>query len=124
MKPPTLCTHYAAPTHHLLESWGDAEAKAGHYSLIQPTINAPFFQTRQAELSLLEWADSENLNRQDANNLIINTLNLHWASDLFAKQNRNTVHLQHFWDMSLHDGVFEMPATAKIGRNQCNGFSC
>jgi len=45
-----LCTH-AAPTHHLLESWGDAEPKQGYYSLIQPTI-APLFQTRQAELSL------------------------------------------------------------------------
>ncbi|MFN0014075.1 MAG: TAT-variant-translocated molybdopterin oxidoreductase, partial [Saprospiraceae bacterium] len=58
-----LCSH-AAPAHHQLESWGDAEPKTGHFSLIQPTI-APLFDTRQAEFSLLEWAESANLNRQD-----------------------------------------------------------
>ena len=46
---------YAAPTHHYLESWGDAEPKAGVYSLIQPTIR-PLFNTRQAEETLLRWA--------------------------------------------------------------------
>jgi molybdopterin-containing oxidoreductase family iron-sulfur binding subunit len=55
-----LC-NYATPTHHFLESWGDAEPKRGHYSLIQPAI-APIFQsvgrhgTRQTEESLLTWA--------------------------------------------------------------------
>ncbi|MCB0631569.1 MAG: TAT-variant-translocated molybdopterin oxidoreductase, partial [Lewinella sp.] len=36
-----LC-QYATPTHHYLESWGDVEAKAGSYSLIQPTISPIF----------------------------------------------------------------------------------
>lgn len=102
-----LCTH-AAPTHHLLESWGDAEPKAGYYSLIQPTIN-PLFKTRQAELSLLEWADSANLNRQDAQPYY-QYLKSHWASDLFARQTKYSTPAA-FWDMSLHDGVFEIPAT-------------
>jgi len=45
-----------APVYHTLESWGDAEPKRGHISLIQPTI-APLFEgTRQAEVSLLSWA--------------------------------------------------------------------
>ncbi len=44
-----------APVHHTLESWGDAEPKKGHISLVQPTI-APLFDTRQGELSLLIWA--------------------------------------------------------------------
>ena len=55
-----LCT-YAAPAHHYLESWGDAEPRRGHYSLVQPTI-APLYRTRQAEETLLRWAGSQNLN--------------------------------------------------------------
>lgn len=101
-----LLCNYAAPTHHLLESWGDVEPKAGQYSLIQPTI-APLFNTRQAELSLLEWADSPNLNRQD-DQPYYQYLKSHWASDLFAKQTQYATPTA-FWDMSLHDGVFEAP---------------
>ena len=102
-----LLCNYSAPTHHLLESWGDVEPKAGQYSLIQPTI-APLFNTRQAELSLLEWADSPNLNRQD-DQPYYQYLKSHWASDLFAKQTQYGTPTA-FWDMSLHDGVFEAPA--------------
>ena len=102
-----LCSH-AAPTHHILESWGDAEPKAGHFSLIQPTI-APLFQTRQAELSLLEWADSQNLNRQD-DQPYYQYLKSHWASEMFALQSKYSTPTA-FWDMSLHDGVFEPPMT-------------
>ena len=100
-----LCT-YAAPAHHLLESWGDAEPKSGHYSLIQPTI-APLFDTRQAELSLLEWADSPNLNRQDEQPYY-QYLKSHWATEMKAKQSKYATGAA-FWDMSLHDGVFEVP---------------
>ncbi|MCB0530906.1 MAG: TAT-variant-translocated molybdopterin oxidoreductase [Saprospiraceae bacterium] len=103
-----LCT-YSAPANHQLESWGDAEPKTGHYSLIQPTI-APLFDTRQAEHSLLEWADSPNLNRQD-DQPYYQYLKSHWASDLFGTQSKYSTPTA-FWDMSLHDGVFEMPASA------------
>lgn len=51
-----LCK-YAVPTHHFLESWGDAEPKAGYFSMMQPTIN-PLFKTRQFQDSLLTWAGS------------------------------------------------------------------
>ncbi|MGL6068671.1 MAG: TAT-variant-translocated molybdopterin oxidoreductase, partial [Sediminibacterium sp.] len=40
-----LCK-YALPDNHFLESWGDAEAKSGYYSFLQPTIY-PLFKTRQ-----------------------------------------------------------------------------
>ncbi|MBK8967519.1 MAG: TAT-variant-translocated molybdopterin oxidoreductase [Lewinellaceae bacterium] len=103
-----LCTH-AAPANHQLESWGDAEPKTGHYSLIQPTI-APLFDTRQAEHSLLEWADSANLNRQDEQPYY-QYLKSHWASELFGSQSKYSTPAA-FWDMSLHDGVFEAPAAA------------
>ncbi|MES2777015.1 MAG: TAT-variant-translocated molybdopterin oxidoreductase [Bacteroidota bacterium] len=52
-----LC-NYAIPTHHYLESWGDAEPKQGHFSLIQPTIN-PLFKTRAWQDSLLKWGSKQ-----------------------------------------------------------------
>lgn len=49
-----LCK-YVLPAPHFLESWGDAEPKAGHVSMMQPTIN-PLFQTRPFQDSLLKWS--------------------------------------------------------------------
>ncbi|MBK7764243.1 MAG: TAT-variant-translocated molybdopterin oxidoreductase [Bacteroidetes bacterium] len=45
----------AAPSHHWLESWGDAEPHTGYFSLMQPTIS-PLFKTRPWEESLLKWS--------------------------------------------------------------------
>lgn len=45
----------SAPVNNYLESWGDAEPRAGYYTIIQPTIN-PVFDTRQAEHSFLKWS--------------------------------------------------------------------
>lgn len=52
-----LC-NYSVPTHHYLESWGDAEPKAGYYAFLQPTI-APLFKTRPYQTSLLKWAGND-----------------------------------------------------------------
>ncbi len=49
-----LCK-YIIPTHHYLESWGDAEPKTGYTSFIQPTIY-PLFKTRSYQTSLLKWS--------------------------------------------------------------------
>lgn len=49
-----LC-QYLIPTHHYLESWGDAEPRSGYYSFIQPTI-FPLFKTRPFQTSLLKWS--------------------------------------------------------------------
>ncbi len=46
-----------APNHHYLESWGDGNAVAGFYTIVQPTIN-PVYNTRQAEQSLLIWSEN------------------------------------------------------------------
>lgn len=43
---------YILPSHHWLESWGDAEPKSGSVSFIQPLIN-PLFKTRAWQSSLL-----------------------------------------------------------------------
>jgi MoCo/4Fe-4S cofactor protein with predicted Tat translocation signal len=45
---------YIIPSHHWLESWGDAEPVSGHVSIIQPLIN-PLFKTRHFQTSLLNW---------------------------------------------------------------------
>lgn len=44
-----------APVPNYLESWGDASAKEGVFTVVQPTIN-PIYNTRQAEQSFLVWA--------------------------------------------------------------------
>lgn len=49
-----LC-QYVIPSHHYLESWGDAEPRTGYVSFIQPTI-APLFKTRAYQTSLLKWS--------------------------------------------------------------------
>ncbi len=46
---------YIIPSHHWLESWGDAEPKAGYISIIQPVIY-PLFKTRNFQTSLLKWS--------------------------------------------------------------------
>ncbi|MGZ5255294.1 MAG: TAT-variant-translocated molybdopterin oxidoreductase, partial [Flavitalea sp.] len=49
-----LC-EYIIPTHHYLESWGDAEPKPGLICFQQPTIY-PLFKTRPFQTSLLRWS--------------------------------------------------------------------
>lgn len=46
-----------ATNQNYLESWGDANTYEGVYSIVQPTIN-PIFNSRQAEQSLLIWANA------------------------------------------------------------------
>ena len=46
---------YILPNHHYLESWGDAEPKAGITCFQQPTI-FPLFKTRPFQTSLLRWS--------------------------------------------------------------------
>ena len=98
---------FIAPINNYLEAWGDAEPKKGHISLIQPTIS-PLFDTRQAELSLLKWAESENL-KADSDQPYFEYLKNLWQTEYFAKQSRFS-DFQKFWDSSLHDGVFEYSA--------------
>jgi ferredoxin-like protein FixX len=127
----TLLCDYATPTHHYLESWGDAEPKRGHYSLIQPAM-APIFATvgrpgtRQAEESLLRWAalvpEAEAAEVDEADDkpfyhekvkakvstVYYDYLKAHWQERLFPQQSSYAT-FQMFWDSALHDGVFETP---------------
>ncbi len=101
---------YVAPANHILESWGDAEAKRGQVTLIQPTISS-IFNTRQAELSLLKWADSANVN-WGAEQPYYEYLKANWQKSFFKPG--KYLAFQSFWDNTLHDGVFggaSAPAT-------------
>ncbi len=51
-----LCK-YVIPSHHWLESWGDAELQTNYISVLQPLIH-PLFKTRQFETSLLQLTGS------------------------------------------------------------------
>ncbi len=101
-----LCTH-AAPTHHFLESWGDAQPQAGKLSLIQPTI-APLFNTRQAEHSLLVWCGTSKLNA-NAEQPYYESLKTTWEEELGGGQTQYLTK-EAFWEMSLHNGVYETPS--------------
>ncbi|MBV9986853.1 MAG: TAT-variant-translocated molybdopterin oxidoreductase [Chitinophagaceae bacterium] len=87
-----LCK-YAVPDHHYLESWGDAEAKTGHFSFLQPTI-FPLFKTRQWQDSLLKWSG--------ATGDYLAYLKNYWGAKVGGESG---------WDKALQDGVIN-PATA------------
>lgn len=83
----TQLVKYVIPDHHYLESWGDAEAKTGYFSFLQPTIN-PLFKTRQWQDSLLKWSGS--------NTDYAGFLKSFWSSKLGGEAG---------WDKILQDGV-------------------
>ncbi|MEK7225215.1 MAG: 4Fe-4S dicluster domain-containing protein, partial [Bacteroidota bacterium] len=90
----SLC-EYVIPNHHYLESWGDAEPKAGVVSFIQPTIY-PLFKTRYYQTSLLKWSGN-NTEYEDY-------FKKYWSDKLGADY--NTI---------LQAGVKETPATVSAG---------
>ena len=91
----SLC-QFIAPDSHFLESWNDAEPKAGFYSLTQPTIST-IFKTRQAQASFLTWA---GLGNDFATYLEVN-----WEKNILKGG-------KVAWKNALHDGVFEPNAVA------------
>jgi MoCo/4Fe-4S cofactor protein with predicted Tat translocation signal len=111
----TLACQYAAPTHNWLESWGDVMPRIGHYSLVQPTIT-PLFETRQAEQSLLMWADACPQTAQPA----YDYLRASWEANQFRKQTTYKT-FQAFWDATLHDGVLKTNETGKASSATISG---
>jgi len=94
---------YVCPDHHFLESWNDAEAYTGMYTLAQPAIR-PIFDTRQAAESLLKWAGIET----DYQTYIKN----YWENNLFSTQDKHLT-FTDFWNHSLQNGVYELDAVVK-----------
>ncbi len=107
----SLC-RVIAPTHHYLESWGDAEAIRGHVSMIQPTI-APLFDTRQREHSLLRWMGSDNL-IFTSDQPYYEYLKARWASLMSSVSD---------WNQLLHDGVYTYTPSASGASYRDNAAS-
>jgi MoCo/4Fe-4S cofactor protein with predicted Tat translocation signal len=102
-----LCK-FAAPEHHGLEAWSDANPKDGHFYLIQPTIR-PLYETRQAGLSFLTWAGMAPTTEDP----YYDYLAAYWKNNIFTKQSKYAT-MQSFWDNSLHDGFVELPSGSVV----------
>ncbi|NJO02179.1 MAG: hypothetical protein HC880_11260 [Bacteroidia bacterium] len=92
----TLCD-YVCPDNHYLESWNDAQPRAGHYSLAQPAITN-IYATRQAQESLLTWAG--------INTSFYEYIRNYWQTNVFPGANADQQ-----WELALHDGVYSTAAT-------------
>lgn len=99
-----LCK-YILPSHHWLESWGDAEPKTGYYSLLQPTIN-PLFKTRAYQTSLIKWSAAAGSLVNDYETYF----KTYWSAKLGSMD---------LWEKALQDGVVE-PATMPVGGGSFN----
>ncbi len=89
----TEVVQYVGAANHYLESWGDAQLKKGHYSLMQPTIKE-LFDTRQLQGALLQWMGSD----KSYYDYIKET----WSAGILAGGD---------WSQALHDGVFVVNST-------------
>ncbi len=99
-----LC-EYIIPNHHYLESWGDAEAKTGYVSFLQPTIY-PLFKTRPYQTSLLKWS---------GNNTDYETyFKAYWTAKLGSEAAFNK---------ALQDGVSETASAASAGSYSAAGVA-
>ena len=84
----TELVQYVGASNHYLESWGDAQLKKGHYSLMQPTIKE-LFDTRQVQTAMLQWLDSDKT--------YYDYIKETWSAGILAGSD---------WSQALHDGVF------------------
>jgi molybdopterin-containing oxidoreductase family iron-sulfur binding subunit len=96
-----------APHHHVLESWGDVNPKAGKYSLIQPVIS-PLFNTRQAETSFLTWIGKASGEKEK---VYYNYLKSNWQNGLLQGLFSGEVYDKK-WDALLKEGLYEKEVPA------------
>jgi MoCo/4Fe-4S cofactor protein with predicted Tat translocation signal len=101
---------YVCPDSHWLESWSDAEPKAGIYNTIQPTISK-LFDTRQVGDTFLKWAGKEESYHD--------FLQKYWESNVYPKQKEYSGAFWAFWDNAIADGEIETPAMG--GNGSFNG---
>lgn len=99
-----LC-EFILPTHHYLESWGDAEPKTGVISFIQPTI-FPLFKTRPYQTSLLKWSGNDTAYEVYFKN--------YWSTKLGSEDAFNKV---------LQDGLKEETIAAGAGSYNGSGLA-
>jgi MoCo/4Fe-4S cofactor protein with predicted Tat translocation signal len=98
----TAACHWVCPESHYLESWNDAEPKAGVFSLSQPSISK-LFDSRQVQESLMKWSGSE-LNYYEF-------IKKYWKENLIGLQSEFS-DARLFWNDVLQKGIFEPKNTS------------
>jgi molybdopterin-containing oxidoreductase family iron-sulfur binding subunit len=91
---------YVLPINNQLESWGDANLRAGIYNLQQPVI-APIFNTRQKESVLLTWLSGNTSSYKEDlyHKFLIASFN-----DQIYSRIKNSSDQKTIWYSALHDG--------------------
>lgn len=92
---------YICAAHHFLESWNDAEPKAGFLSLAQPTIQN-IFDTRHFQENLLRWAGN--------NQTYYDFIKANWLTNIYPKSDSDAL-FESFWTKAVQDGVLELKAS-------------
>jgi MoCo/4Fe-4S cofactor protein with predicted Tat translocation signal len=115
-----LCK-YVLPSHHWLESWGDAEPQTGLVSLMQPLIH-PLFKTRHFEDSLLKWTASKINGAPDS---------LAVATKSTGTGNDYQTYFKNYWtakvggadnfNIALQDGVIHPASATSQMRSDSSG---
>ncbi len=129
----SLLANVIAPDHHYLESWNDAEAKNGHFAMVQPTI-APVYNSRAAQQGFLNWSykksevsaqsGSTDNSVTDSTKAVVPILatssveyadfvKKYWQVNIFPKQS-SSINFVEFWDNLLRKGFL---ATTPIVSN-------
>lgn len=103
----TALCKYILPTHHYLESWGDAEPVSGYISFLQPTIY-PLFKTRAYQETLLKWNPAA-AQTGDNNKTYEDVVRAFWTAKLGSA---------NAYNKALQDGVVEQAA---VGGGSFNG---
>ena len=103
----SIACSYILPDNHWLESWNDAEPKAGILNTTQPTISK-LFDTRQVQDTLLKWAGKEGTYYE--------FLQKYWEANFYGKQSTYNG-FWAFWDNAIADGEVELPASGTASFN-------
>jgi molybdopterin-containing oxidoreductase family iron-sulfur binding subunit len=108
---------YIIPSHHWLESWGDAEPVSGYYSFMQPIIN-PLFKTRAFQTSLLKWTGASSA----AIKTVVSDSTGNAVAPVAASGNDYETFIRNYWtaklgsaenwEKALQDGVAETASTS------------
>ena len=103
-----MCS-YVLPDNHYLESWGDVEPRKGHVQFMQPTIS-PVFNTRQAPLSLLVWAEAIDPKLVDPFNKKGHLAQKHHTSPYYSYVKEGWANSGKKFEELLHDGYYSVPS--------------